>query len=137
MLATKLFRERVDRFDARQASRSDSSKLSDEELELQYLDRLDAGLYTLQRIALILADVCANANPLCRARANRLLHMRTGSSRINKHLIPVGSCLSYFLPLDLPLSLLRLSLAPCLSPFIRLWNNVENVDNEFFLRASI
>uniref|UniRef100_A0A914RCI6 Beta-catenin-like protein 1 N-terminal domain-containing protein n=1 Tax=Parascaris equorum TaxID=6256 RepID=A0A914RCI6_PAREQ len=71
------YKERVDRFDARQASRSDSSKLSDEELELQYLDRLDAGLYTLQRIALILADVCANANPLCRARANRLLHMRT------------------------------------------------------------
>uniref|UniRef100_F1L3Q7 Beta-catenin-like protein 1 n=1 Tax=Ascaris suum TaxID=6253 RepID=F1L3Q7_ASCSU len=83
------YKERVDRFDARQASRSDSSKLSDEELELQYLDRLDAGLYTLQRIALILADVCANANPLCRARANRLLHMRTGSSRINKHLIPI------------------------------------------------
>ncbi|KHN88155.1 Beta-catenin-like protein 1 [Toxocara canis] len=83
------YKERMDRFDARQASRCNSSKLSDEQIEQQYLDRLDAGLYTLQRIALILADVCANANPQCRARANRLLQMRAGSAKINKYLIPI------------------------------------------------
>ncbi|VDK54181.1 unnamed protein product [Anisakis simplex] len=83
------YKERVDRFDSREAKRSDASKLSDQQLEQQYLDRMESGLYTLQRIALILADVCVNATPQCRLRANRLLQMRTGSSKINKLLIPI------------------------------------------------
>lgn len=86
----------MDRFDARQANFVQKSKLSDDEIEQLYLDKLDAGLYTLQRIVLILADICSNAMPSCRNRAIKLFQMRTGNGKLSKHLVPV--CLLLFLP---------------------------------------
>ncbi|CAG9536204.1 unnamed protein product [Cercopithifilaria johnstoni] len=83
------YQERVDRFDTRQANLMQNSKLSDDEIEQLYLDKLDAGLYTLQRIILILADICSNAMPGCRNRAVKLLQMRTGNGKLSKHLVPV------------------------------------------------
>uniref|UniRef100_A0A0R3RZL6 Beta-catenin-like protein 1 n=1 Tax=Elaeophora elaphi TaxID=1147741 RepID=A0A0R3RZL6_9BILA len=83
------YQERVDRFDARQANLAQNSKLSDDEIEQLYLDKLDAGLYTLQRIILILADICSNAMPGCRNRAVKLFQMRTGNGKLTKHLVPV------------------------------------------------
>ncbi|VDM98064.1 unnamed protein product [Thelazia callipaeda] len=82
------YQERVDRFEACQASKM-SRKQSDEEIELLYLDKLDAGLYTLQRIALIIADVCVNATSGCRNRALKLLQMRTGNAKISKYIVPI------------------------------------------------
>ena len=66
------------------------SNLTDEEMEQLYVDRLDAGLYTLQRIVLILADVCVNGSSVCRARAMKLFQMRTGNNKLSRHLIPVN-----------------------------------------------
>ncbi|KAK6106480.1 Catenin-beta-like Arm-motif containing nuclear family protein [Brugia pahangi] len=83
------YQERVDRFDARQANLTQNSKLSDDEIEQLYLDKLDAGLYTLQRIILILADICSSAMPGCRNRAVKLFQMRTGNGKLSKHLVPV------------------------------------------------
>lgn len=79
----------MDRFDARRANLTQNSKLSDDEIEQLYLDKLDAGLYTLQRIVLILADICSNAMPGCRNRAIKLFQMRTGNGKLTKHLVPV------------------------------------------------
>nr|CTP81874.1 Bm5045 [Brugia malayi] len=83
------YQERVDRFDARQVNLTQNSKLSDDEIEQLYLDKLDAGLYTLQRIILILADICSSAMPGCRNRAVKLFQMRTGNGKLSKHLVPV------------------------------------------------
>ncbi|VDK79509.1 unnamed protein product [Litomosoides sigmodontis] len=83
------YQERVDRFDARRVNLTQNNKLSDDEIEQLYLDKLDAGLYTLQRIVLILADVCSNAMPGCRNRAVKLFQMRTGNGKLTKHLVPV------------------------------------------------
>lgn len=85
----KIFRQRVDRFDVRQTNLTQNNKLSDDEIEQLYLDKLDAGLYTLQRISLILADICCNAIPGSRNRAIKLLQMRTGNGKLSKHLVPV------------------------------------------------
>ncbi|VDD95331.1 unnamed protein product [Enterobius vermicularis] len=60
------YQERVKKYDSRKNVKSD---LNDEEIEQLYIDRLDAGLYTLQRIVLILADVCVNGSSVCRTRA--------------------------------------------------------------------
>ncbi|VDM08731.1 unnamed protein product [Wuchereria bancrofti] len=81
--------QRVDRFDARQANLTQNNKLSDDEIEQLYLDKLDAGLYTLQRIILILADICSSAMLGCRNRAVKLFQMRTGNGKLSKHLVPV------------------------------------------------
>ncbi|MFH4977245.1 hypothetical protein AB6A40_003954 [Gnathostoma spinigerum] len=83
------YQERVDHFDTRRAKKMSAANLTDEELEQQYIDRLDAGLYTLQRVVLILADVCANGIPACRERTMKLLQMRTGNGKLSKHLIPI------------------------------------------------
>lgn len=82
------YRERVNRFDSKHGPDKEGG-LSDEKLEAFYVDRLDAGLYTLQRIVLILGDVCANGAPGCRARAIKLFQMRTGNGKLSRHLIPV------------------------------------------------
>ncbi|VDN56641.1 unnamed protein product [Dracunculus medinensis] len=78
------YRERVDRFDARKAQSN-----SEEDSNNLYLDRLDAGLYTLQRIVLVLADVSVNGSSSCRNRAIKLFQMRTGNGKLSRHLIPV------------------------------------------------
>lgn len=79
-----MFSERVDRFDARKAQSN-----SEEDSNNLYLDRLDAGLYTLQRIVLVLADVSVNGSSSCRNRAIKLFQMRTGNGKLSRHLIPV------------------------------------------------
>uniref|UniRef100_A0A0N5ASZ8 Beta-catenin-like protein 1 n=1 Tax=Syphacia muris TaxID=451379 RepID=A0A0N5ASZ8_9BILA len=80
------YQERIKRYDSK---RDVKSSLTDEELDQLYIDRLDAGLYTLQRIVLVLADVCANGSSVCRARAMKLFQMRTGNNKFSRHLIPV------------------------------------------------
>lgn len=82
------YQERVDKFDARHGL-ANANNLSDEQMEQHYIDRLDAGLYTLQRIVLVLADVCANATSSCRSRAIRLFQMRTGNGKLSRHLFSV------------------------------------------------
>uniref|UniRef100_A0A914XS68 Beta-catenin-like protein 1 n=1 Tax=Plectus sambesii TaxID=2011161 RepID=A0A914XS68_9BILA len=45
----------------------------------QYVDKLDGGLFTLQLVALVLAEVCINGAHSCRDRASKLLNMKGGS----------------------------------------------------------
>ncbi|VDO87450.1 unnamed protein product [Haemonchus placei] len=53
-----------------------------------YLDRLDAGLYTLQNLSLILADVCAHTSS-ARHRASKLFSMKMKQEKITKILLPL------------------------------------------------
>jgi hypothetical protein len=52
-------------------------------VDQQYVDKLDAGLFTLQLVALILADVCVHGAQSCRDRAAKLLNMKSESGQIS------------------------------------------------------
>ncbi|CAJ0955018.1 unnamed protein product, partial [Mesorhabditis belari] len=83
------YRERVDKFLAR---RKREQANSEEEIDndREYFDLLDGGLYTLQNITLLLADICAHTNS-ARQRAIKLFNMKTKQEILSKHLIPVLS----------------------------------------------
>lgn len=52
-----------------------------------YLRRLDAGLFVLQHICYIMAEIC-NANvPQIRQRVHQILNMRGSSIKIVRHII--------------------------------------------------
>lgn len=90
------YKERVQRWESKQKEQDD--------FEAYYLDKMDAGLYTLQvgrerdregkrRMALqnvvyVLGEVCVHMNS-ARMRAIKLLKMKSGEERLTKHLIPI------------------------------------------------
>lgn len=59
--------------------------------EEAYLTRLDGGLYTLQLLSLILADVAVGGPASIRARAAKLMAMKGGSFEKAKEVGPVPS----------------------------------------------
>jgi len=82
------YRERIDRFEARRARQRASGKAVEVDAESDQLEKLDAGLFTLQRVCLVLADVCSDATGYsCRQRAVKLLTMK--GTDIKKQLAPV------------------------------------------------
>lgn len=50
----------------------------DDEKDAYYMDKLDAGLFTLQLIDLIIADICVNGRPSIRSKVVKLLSMKAG-----------------------------------------------------------
>jgi len=82
------YRERVDRFETRRAKRrlTEPSGEEEEDGDRDYLDKLDAGLYTLQRVCLVLADCCLHISS-CHQRAVKLLTMK--GADIKKQLAPI------------------------------------------------
>ncbi|ETN75338.1 Eukaryotic hypothetical protein [Necator americanus] len=80
------YREKLAKFEAKRARREDSSV--DEDVDRDYLDRLDAGLYTLQNLSLILADVCAHTSS-ARHRASKLFSMKMKQEKVSKVLLPL------------------------------------------------
>ncbi|VDO66241.1 unnamed protein product [Heligmosomoides polygyrus] len=85
------YREKLAKYEAKRVRKEDSS-VDEEDLDMfrDYLDRLDAGLYTLQNLALILADVCANTSS-ARHRASKLFSMKLKQEKIMKILMPLLS----------------------------------------------
>ncbi|KAL0595063.1 Beta-catenin-like protein 1 [Plecturocebus cupreus] len=70
---------------------------SDTEEEF-YLRRLDAGLFVLQHICYIMAEIC-NANvPQIRQRVHQILNMRGSSIKIVRHIIKGGTTASSLVP---------------------------------------
>jgi len=53
------------------------------------LERLNNGLYTLQRISLILAEICVKGAPGCRERAEKLFKLKLKDPELKNHLEPV------------------------------------------------
>uniref|UniRef100_A0A1I7W6I2 Beta-catenin-like protein 1 n=1 Tax=Heterorhabditis bacteriophora TaxID=37862 RepID=A0A1I7W6I2_HETBA len=80
------YREKVNKFEAKRARNPDSSV--DEDVDREYMDKLDAGLYTLQNIGLVIADVCAHTNS-ARLRAAKLFSMKMKQDKISKVLLPL------------------------------------------------
>lgn len=83
------YREKLAKYEAKRVRKEDSS-VDEEDVDRDYLDRLDAGLYTLQNLALILADVCANTSS-ARHRASKLFSMKLKQEKIMKILMPLLS----------------------------------------------
>ncbi|KAJ1346628.1 hypothetical protein KIN20_001493 [Parelaphostrongylus tenuis] len=80
------YKEKLAKFEAKRGRREDGSV--DEDVDREYLDRLDAGLYTLQNLSLILADVCTHTSS-ARHRASKLFSMKMKQEKISK--VPLTS----------------------------------------------
>ncbi|KAK6028891.1 Eukaryotic hypothetical protein, partial [Ostertagia ostertagi] len=88
------YKEKLTKFEAKRSRKEDSS-VDEEDVDRDYLDRLDAGLYsvdaglyTLQNLSLILADVCAHTSS-ARHRASKLFSMKMKQEKITKILLPL------------------------------------------------
>lgn len=77
-----LFSDRVKKFLAK-LSRNKEDKLDPEEL---YMEKINNGLYTLERVALILAEVCVNGPIECRERASKMFRMKLKNPSIGYHI---------------------------------------------------
>lgn len=80
------YKEKLAKFEMKRGRREDGSV--DEDVDREYLDRLDAGLYTLQNLSLILADVCTHTSS-ARHRASKLFSMKMKQEKISKVLLPL------------------------------------------------
>lgn len=81
-----LFSDRVQKFVQKLSKTPGFSEIEPEEL---YLEKLNNGLYTLERVALIIAEVCVNGDAGCRERAAKLFRMKLKNPSISAHLDPV------------------------------------------------
>ncbi|KAH7697823.1 DUF1716 domain-containing protein [Aphelenchoides avenae] len=54
-----------------------------------YIEKLNNGLYTLQRVVLVLAEVCCNGPVQCRDRAEKLFKMKLKNPSLIHHIGPV------------------------------------------------
>lgn len=79
------FREKVERYSTI-LKRGLGDEMDDEQLRVELLNN---GLYTWQRIGIVLADVCTKAATECLARANKLLKMKQKTT-LDKFLCPVS-----------------------------------------------
>jgi hypothetical protein len=79
------FRERVDKFTAR-LKQNLEEEMDPEDL---YAEQLNNGLYTLQRTALILAEIVCKGPPDCHVKASKLLKMKLRST-LPEQLEPVS-----------------------------------------------
>lgn len=82
----------MQRFELKKKRRSQEAGSSeDDDPDRDYLDKLDNGLYTLQRLTLILADV-AICVETARLREEKLFQMKMSNNRLDLMLGPVGLC---------------------------------------------
>lgn len=91
--------DKVTRFDAeiekrlklkRQQQREEEEEDEDEEEEI-YLKRLDAGLFTLQQIDLIVAEICGSAGsvPAIKERVQKILSMKNSSAKVIRNILNI------------------------------------------------
>lgn len=79
-----IFSERVKKFLAKLSrNKEEFNKLDSEYL---YVEKINNGLYTLERVALILAEVCANGPIECRERAVKMFRMKLKNPSIGYHI---------------------------------------------------
>lgn len=74
--------------------RKTETNLEPEEI---YVEKLNNGLFTLQRVVLILAEICANGPVECLERAKKIFRMKTKNPNVADHLVPVGLLLLWIL----------------------------------------
>ncbi|KAK0423234.1 hypothetical protein QR680_008041 [Steinernema hermaphroditum] len=81
------YQHRLRSFEKRNAQGPSTSQ-EDEDEDEKYIQRLDAGLYTLQLVSLILTDVCVGSH-VCLSRAEKVFRMKTKNGNVLAHLGPV------------------------------------------------
>lgn len=62
----------------------DSEDLDEDD---KYLQKLDAGLFTLQLVDFMILDICANGSVVLKDRVMKILNMRGGSSKFIKNVM--------------------------------------------------
>ncbi|CAD6184503.1 unnamed protein product [Caenorhabditis auriculariae] len=82
------YKEKIQRFELKKKRQNKDDNSSEDDPEREYLDKLENGLYTLQRVTLILADVCGSMNS-ARLRAMKLFSMKLKNDRLDLLLCPV------------------------------------------------
>lgn len=82
------YRERVAKFEAKQQRSKAKGESDDEDIDRTYLDRLDAGLYVLQHVSLVLMDVCAHTHTAL-MRTSKLFSMKLKQDKVSKVLLPI------------------------------------------------
>jgi beta-catenin-like protein 1 len=78
------YSDRVKKFVAKKAKRGEET-----DAEEFYIEKLNNGLYTLQRVVLIIAEICVNGPIECRQRAENLFRMKLKNASVADHLQPV------------------------------------------------
>ena len=58
-----------------------------------YIEKLNNGLFTLQRVVLILAELCVRGPPECLERAKKIFRMKLKNPNVADHLVPVEICI--------------------------------------------
>lgn len=61
-----------------------------------YIEKLNNGLYTLERVALIIAEICIHGPEGCLDRAMKMFRLKLKDSSLSKHLEPVCYYLKNF-----------------------------------------
>lgn len=82
------FSERVKKFVAKESKKPRFSEMSPEDL---YIEKVNNGLYTLERVTLILAEVCVNGPAECLERATKMFRMKLKNCSLHHHLSPVNN----------------------------------------------
>uniref|UniRef100_A0A915CXN4 Beta-catenin-like protein 1 n=1 Tax=Ditylenchus dipsaci TaxID=166011 RepID=A0A915CXN4_9BILA len=77
---------RVQKFSAKLAKNTTLADLEPDEI---YIEKLGNGLYTLQRVTLIIAEVCVNGPTVCRERAAKIFRMKMKNPSLSDHLEPI------------------------------------------------
>ncbi|KAF1769473.1 hypothetical protein GCK72_001290 [Caenorhabditis remanei] len=84
------YKEKVQRFELKKKRLSQEAGTSseDDDPDRDYLDKLDNGLYTLQRLTLILGDVAVCVES-ARLREEKLFQMKMSNNRLDLMLVPI------------------------------------------------
>ncbi|CCD71340.1 Beta-catenin-like protein 1 N-terminal domain-containing protein [Caenorhabditis elegans] len=83
------YKEKVQRFELKKKRQSQEAGTSeDDDPDRAYLDKLDNGLYTLQRLTLILGEVAVGVES-ARLREEKLFQMKMSQNRLDLMLCPI------------------------------------------------
>ncbi|CAB3407769.1 unnamed protein product [Caenorhabditis bovis] len=80
------YKEKMQRFELKKKKEARTSE--DDDPDSLYLERLDHGLFTLQRLALIIADVTVCVSS-ARQRAQKLFAMKMSDGKLSEMLLPI------------------------------------------------
>ncbi|PIC55638.1 hypothetical protein B9Z55_000830 [Caenorhabditis nigoni] len=82
------YKEKVQRFELKKKRQAQEPSTSEDDPDSAYLDKMDNGLYTLQRLTLILGEVAVSMES-ARLREEKLFQMKLSNNRLDLLLGPI------------------------------------------------
>ncbi|UMM10923.1 hypothetical protein L5515_000464 [Caenorhabditis briggsae] len=82
------YKEKVQRFELKKKRQAQEPSTSEDDPDSAYLDKMDNGLYTLQRLTLILGEVAVSMES-ARLREEKLFQMKLSNNRLDMLLGPI------------------------------------------------